>query len=207
VRRPARLERAGALTPRDRIWAAIRSFGKEQFSCAEIMFASGQCAETTLRHARALTLAGFLHEGAARHITPRRREFDQYRLARDVGVEAPRLTEEGKPCTEHLGQQQMWSVMRKTKGAFDWRELVQACPHPVTLHLAKVYLRLLGRAGYLVVSRKARGTIPARYCFMRARDTGPRAPIISGHAVVMDGNTGAVVYDPNLQLQGGELDR
>ena len=198
MRRPARLERAGALTPRDRIWAAIRGFGAGGitfFSAAEIMVISEQRADTTLTYLRALAIAGFLVEGAARHVTPRRRELNLYRLARDVGVEAPHLTEDGKPCVEHLGQQQMWSVMRKTKGAFDWRELVQACPHPVTLHLAKVYLRLLGRAGYLVVSRKARGTIPARYCFIRARDTGPRAPIISQHRSVVDGNSGEVMFE------------
>ena len=43
MRRTARLERAGALTPRDRMWAAMRGFGARgrpgarPFSVAEIM--------------------------------------------------------------------------------------------------------------------------------------------------------------------------
>ena len=53
MRRPATLERAGALTPRDRIWAAIRAFGTAGgiwFSVAEIMVLSEQRADTVLSY-------------------------------------------------------------------------------------------------------------------------------------------------------------
>jgi hypothetical protein len=209
MRRPARLERAGALTPRDRIWSAIRSFGHAMsFSVAELMVISEEPYGTVILYLEAMRIGGFLRRSdEVRPMRPPRAELNVYWLERDVGVEAPRLTREGKPETEHLGQQQMWTFMRKMKVLFDWRELVQGCPHPVSLHAAKLYLRLLARAGYLIVGTAARGTIPASYRFVRARNTGPRAPIISGHSKVIDCNTGAVVYDQKVQLQGGEHDR
>jgi len=204
MRRPARLERAGALTPRDRIWAAIRGFGTQGgiwFSVAEIMVLTGESVQTVTRTLAGLEAAGYIADAMELRTLPllTRRELRRYLLVRDVGVDAPRVDERGRPVTEHLGQQQMWAAARKRKGDFDWRELVQACPHPVTLHAAKQYLRHLERAGYLARARAARGTRPARYRFIRARDTGPRAPLITGHRAVMDGNTGEIV-------QGGKAD-
>ncbi|MDP1674087.1 MAG: hypothetical protein Q8L65_13385, partial [Burkholderiales bacterium] len=83
MRRPARLERAGAMTPRDRMWAAIRDFGKgNTFSVAEIMLLSEQRADTVLPYITGLTKAGFLLEAEKRPTNRPRREFRWFYLER-----------------------------------------------------------------------------------------------------------------------------
>jgi len=211
VRRPARLERAGALTPRDRIWAAIRRFGTEaEFSIADLMALSEQRNDTTLSYIRGLEKAGYLVAGAEQRVPALRQcyELRHLRLVRDVGVEAPRVDAEGKTLAGAVIQQQIWNAVRRMKGAdFDWRAVMQACSHPMTMDTLKEYLRRLARGGYLRVMVEARARHPARYRFVTGRDTGPRAPVVDREDRVMDGNTGAVAYDPSLQFQGGEYDR
>ena len=211
MRRPAKLERAGALTPRDRIWAAIRAFGlADSWSVAEIMVLSEQRADTVLSYLRGLEKAGYIRRPEARIAPPRtaarpvarpRREFAVFCLVRDIGVEAPRVGADGKPVTQGIGREQLWRAMRILRGDFNWCELVAAASterHVVSMDEAKTYVKFLARAGYLVLMRASRGTQPARYRFMRARDTGPRAPLIARDKSVMDGNTGQIV------LQGGK---
>lgn len=213
MRRPARLERAGALTPRDRMWAAIRGFGSAGgvwFSVAEIMVLSDQRADTVLTYMVGLGKAGYIADAMEARTLPllARRELRRYRLVRDVGVEAPRVTADGKPVTQGIGRDQMWRAMRVLK-TFDWRELVLAASterHPVAKDEAKTYLKFLARAGYLVVTRAARGgAAAARYRFVRARDTGPRAPLVTADKSVMDGNTGELVFVPaGARAPGGQ---
>mgnify|MGYP001620106106 CR=1 FL=1 len=95
MRRPACLERAGALTPRDRIWASMRSFGKGNgFSVAEVMVLSEQRADTVLSYLAGLQKAGFVEisgNGKAQRPALRpRRECNVYYIVRDIGVDAPR---------------------------------------------------------------------------------------------------------------------
>lgn len=202
MRKPARLERAGALTPRDRIWAATRSFGRaESFSVAEIMVLAEQRADTVLTYLESLRKAGFVERsGEALRPTARpRRECALFWLERDVGVEAPRIDASGKPVTQGTGRDQMWRAMRVLK-SFDRRELAAAASteqHPVALGEVKTYTCFLARAGYLQLDRKGSGRTAARFRFVRSRDTGPRAPLITSKKEVMDGNTGQIV------LQGG----
>ena len=209
MRRPARLERAGALTPRDRIWAAIRAFGTgDPFSVAEVMVLSEQRADTTLSYLRGLTAAGYLTAGAPRPLM-QRREFSRFKLVRDIGVEAPRVDADGKTITQGIGREQLWRAMRILK-TFDCVALAAAAStqaHQVAVQEAKSYVKFLARAGYLQLVEKSAGPIAARYRFVRARDTGPRAPLVARDKSVMDGNTGDVVYDPSRQLQGGEYDK
>ena len=212
MRRPARLERAGALTPRDRIWAAIRSFGRDHwFSVAEVMVLSEQRADTTLSYLDGLTKAGYVGDvGTERRPVCRpRREFRFFELVRDVGVEAPRITADGKPVTQGVGREQLWRAMRVLR-SFDCRELAAAAlteAHHVSIEEAKTYVKFLARAGYVQIECKASARRAQRYRFIRACDTGPRAPLVTRDKSVMDGNTGAIVYDPGLQLQGGEYDK
>lgn len=203
MRRPAKLERAGALTPRDRMWAAIRVFGTSggvTFSVAEIMVLSEQRADTALSYLGGLAKAGYLADaGQAMPGFLKRRELRRYRLVRDCGVEAPRVDADGKPVTMGIGREQLWRAMRILKD-FDCHALAAAASteaHLVTVADTKNYVKFLGRAGYLQVVRKSKGTIPARYRFVRVRDTGPRPPLVNRDKSVMDGNTGQIV------LQGG----
>lgn len=203
MRKPARLERDGAMTPRDRVWAAIRDFGKgNTFSVAEIMLLSEQRADTVLPYIGGLTKAGYLEQGAKRPTNRPRREFRWFSLVRDIGVEAPRVDVNGKAVTQGIGREQMWTGMRATKGDFDWRELKQSCPHPVSLYEIKTYLTFLQRAGYLAITQQSRGTVPARYRLVKARNTGPRPPLVTREKQVMDGNSGEIVYDPKANKWG-----
>ena len=211
MRRPARLERAGALTPRDRIWAAIRNFGQigkgnaRAFSVVEIMTLSGQRDDTALSYLLALEKAGYVSAcGEAPLALRRRREFRCFRLIRDIGVDAPRVKADGSPAEENAGHEQMWRAVKILK-EFDFRELAVAAStekHPVAPDEAQSYGRFLKLGGYFVVVRPARrGNVhsaPERLRFIHSRNTGPRAPLVTREKSVMDGNSGAVVYEPRL---------
>lgn len=216
MRRPAKLERAGALTPRDRIWAAVRIFGPSLggpwFSVAEIMVLSDQRADTVLSYLTALSKAKFVEVVAdirAAALGERCRVLRKFQLLRDVGVEAPRVDADGKPVTQGIGRDQMWRAMRVVKN-FDCRALAAAAStaqHPVSIEEVKTYVRFLTRAGYLA-DRPGIGRIATSYSFIRSRDTGPRAPLVTRDKSVIDGNTGAVVYEPRTtnhepRAQGG----
>jgi hypothetical protein len=205
------------LTPRDRIWAAIRCFGTDDnFSVAEIMVLSEQRADTVLSYMSGLERAGYVTWVGARDqkrpAARPRREFRRLWLKHDSGVDAPRVTGDGAPVEQGAGREQMWRAVKVLK-EFDYRALAVAAStekHPVSPEEAQTYCRHLKLGGYLGVTRPAaygtKGT-SARYRFLRARNTGPRAPIVTREKQVMDANTGAIVYDPRLQLQEGEHDR
>lgn len=205
MRKPAKLERAGALTPRDRIWAAVRVFGASLgnpwFSVAEIMVLSEQRADTVLTYLSGLDKAGFVELVLELHVqklADKCRVLKHFRLKRDVGVEAPRVTADGKPVTQGIGRDQMWRAMRVLK-SFDWRDLAAAASteqHQVSIEEARTYTHLLSRAGYLHLERKGFGRTTSRYRFVRSRDSGPRAPLITAKKEVMDGNTGQIVLWP-----------
>ena len=215
MRRPAKLERAGALTPRDRIWAAIRIFGASLgnpwFSVAEIMVLSGQRADTVLSYLAGLDKAGFVELVLELHVQKsanKCRVLKHFRLKRDVGVEAPRVNADGKPVTQGIGREQLWRAMRILK-TFECGALAAAASteaHPVAVEEAKHYVKFLTRAGYLRQIEPSRGPLAALYSFLRARDTGPRAPLIARDKCVMDGNTGQIVFPPSpiLPPQAGE---
>lgn len=204
ARRPARLERAGALTPRDRIWAAIRALRHATatgslFSAAEVALLSGQHVDTVLSYVQGLVAAGFLslHERNRPWGRPMR-ALHQLRLVRDVGVEAPRVTADGKPVTAGQGRQAMWDAMRSLR-EFDCRELTVAAStprHAVSVEEALTYVRALCRAGYVAVSVTSKPGTQARYRFLRSKNTGPRAPITCRDKSVMDANTGETVLRP-----------
>ncbi len=195
MRRPARLERAGALTPRDRMWAAMRAIGvNDEFTVAEIMALSEQRADTVLCYARALVLSGHLKGGSARSLAAYtvRRELERFRLVNDCGAHAPRIDKHGKPVTQGCGRDQMWRSLRILK-LFTCRELAQAASteeHAVAHDEAKTYVRFLAMAGYLVLLCTGNRAHEAQYAFVKSRDTGPRAPLVTREKNVIDGNTG-----------------
>ena len=200
MRRPARLERAGAMTPRDRIWAAIRCFGvTDHFSVAEVMVLSEQRVDTVLSYMNSLVKAGYLTTTLLqrRPACGPRREFRRFALHRDVGVEAPRVDANGKTVTQGVGREQLWRAIRVLK-SFSCRELAAAASteaHVVSSEEAKTYVKFLKRAGYLSVQCVGRGRFAQVYRFVRSRDTGPRAPLVTRDKSVVDGNTGAVVLE------------
>lgn len=209
ARKAARLERAGALTPRDRMWSAIRTLSVRPFSAVEIQFIANLWAPVD-GQSHLDSVASYL-EGLSKAEPPYlnrvrddglRSELLLYELVRDVGVEAPRVTKEGKPVTQGLGNELLWGAMKALR-EFDHAELVAAVAEAagkagisVSGETAKTYCTWLERAGYIALAAPATvGRSKARYRFNRARNTGPRAPLITKRKEVIDGNTGAVVYE------------
>ena len=208
ARKPARLERSGALTPRDRMWAAIRSLATIRsgvpdsaagFSVIEVAFLSGQLADTVLSYLRGLHAAGFL--GLCDDDRPhgrKRRELTLYSLKRDIGVEAPRVTTDGKLVTQGAANEQMWVAMKALR-EFDCVELANAASTaavPVPRATAQTYAKHLQRAGYLGLAVVGGPAKLARYRFNRAMNTGPRAPLVCKDKSVMDANTGKTAAVP-----------
>jgi len=214
ARRPAILERAGAQTPRDRVWAAIRCFGASDiFSIVEVVQLSGQHVDTVLTYVEALERGNYLEcvDAARRPACRPHKMFGRLRLLRDTGVDAPRVKSDGAEVEQGAGRQQMWNVLRKERGDFNWRDLAHRAStrhHPVAEREARDYARALRLAGYLRLvapARRGRGNAPERLQFLRLHDTGPRAPLITRAKQVLDANTGAIVYDP--KARGDRNDR
>lgn len=214
ARKPARLERAGALEPRDRMWAAIRALAHGSgtlpaamsFSAIEVTFLANlrapepQHVDSVLSYLNGLAKAVPPYVQVVDGDRPagrKRTELALYRLLRDVGVETPRVNAEGKPVTQGIGTELMWASAKGLK-EFDIVELCVAAStseHAVSEETAKAYVGWLARAGYLVcVKRAVPGHTRARYRFNRAMNTGPRAPLITRAKEVLDGNTGRVVW-------------
>ncbi len=202
MRKPARLERAGALTPRDRIWGAVRSFGRlERFSVIEVGFLSGQRTDTVLTYLRALEKARYLGGFDPRPMHgDHRRELQWFQLIKDCGVEAPRVTNGGEPVTQGAGRMHMWRAIKILR-EFDCRELAAGASteqHEVSLEEVKTYTRFLAAAGYLQVTDRGGPGAPRRYRFVSARNTGPRAPLVTRRKGVIDGNTGQTMLEDKL---------
>jgi len=223
MRRPAVIERAGTLTPRDRMWAAMRSLQGTptcSWSPLEVQFLANARAGEPVHVDSVITYL----KGLARAKPPyvelvishfpvgrKRVELHLYRLVRDVGAHAPRVTEEGGEVTQGTGRQQMWNVARQMRGDFSWRDLAHRAStraHPIAPAEARRYLLHLAQAGYVrsFAARRAlgrgNGALPGRVEFVRSRDSGPRAPLVTKLRQVMDANTGQIVYDPRLQPAG-----
>jgi hypothetical protein len=194
------------MTPRDRVWSAIRSFGTHNhFSAAEIIVLTRRMVDGEPEYLDSKTVFPYLnglknakppfieHGPAQRPFHRPIRECQLFYLVRDVGVQAPHVRENGQPATENIAQQQMWNAMRIYKGTFDWRDIVQTCPANPPEKTVKNYLLMLGRAGYLAEVKKGAGGRPSIFKFVQARDTGPRPPMITAKKEVMDANTGQIV--------------
>lgn len=211
ARKPARLERAGALTPRDRMWAAIRSLQGTptcSWSLAEVHFLTNLRSPEPIHtdsvdsYLRGLAAAQPPYIELVLRDTPegrKRSELWLWRLVRDVGVDAPRVTKDGKPVTQGLGNELMWQAMKALR-EFDYVELAAAVGDAaakaglaVSQETAKTYCTALCRAGYLALAAPhVGGRAKARYRFVRSMNTGPRAPLIAKDKSVMDGNTGEI---------------
>lgn len=199
ARKPARLERAGALTPRDRIWQAIRALAacveRPDFSPAEVMALTALHVDTVCTYFRGLCNARppYVELVARRPASRRRRECFRYILVRDVGVTAPGVSAAGEPTQIGESNQSMWLAMKALR-AFTRAELAEAAQHGtrrrVSSQAAATYIKFLYRAGYLGIVAPSTPGKQARYRFVK--NTGPRAPLVCRDKSVMDANTGEV---------------
>jgi len=186
------------LTPYDRVWREIR---KQRTFTTSSIEDKARVTEPSIRdYLKCLIAAGIvtcIDPGGSRD------EHGQYTTGRymletDVGSRTPRFRTDGVPVQQGAGQRNMWRTMRML-GEFDKRELLLAATTDETalaMGAVKSYLRFLTLAGYLCVATAAKPGKAARYRFIRARYTGPKAPMVQRSKAVWDPNIAAVVWRP-----------
>ncbi|MBA5605861.1 hypothetical protein H3H36_10870 [Duganella sp. FT3S] len=195
-RKPVEMEMVGGKGSRQIAWEAIRKHSGT-FTCLEIAHKTKIAEGTLYTYIQGLEKAGFLtgHMPANATIGTAKK----WELARDNGIEAPRLTREGKPIAQGAGTEAMWRSMRII-GEFNFRDLAayaSTSGTPVAEGTAKAYISALNAAGYLVVTKPAAmGKAPslARYRIAPGKNTGPRAPMIQRTKSVYDPNIAQVVW-------------
>lgn len=197
-RKPAHLLPAGCLSSRDRVWAAIRTL--KQFTLTDIWCKARVHQATSKPFVDGLVRAGYVRElGSVNFIAKSAVvAVDEmlYELARDAGVIAPRVRRDGSAVTQGLGREQLWRTARILK-EFDARELALAASTDrvrVAHSEANHYCSYLQRAGYFAIARASKPGTAARYRFVPARYTGPRAPMIQRVRQVYDPNLGEVTW-------------
>lgn len=196
-RRPVHLTVGAHLSARDEIWAEIRR--RKRFTVADIHANTSISATTIRTYVRSLERAGFVArdgEVTKRSVTHIANQFvsRRYRLASDIGVEAPRVREDGEIVTQGRAREQMWRTMRVLR-EFTWSELAAIASTeavPVARDDARKYCAALRVAGYLVSIRPGSAGLPERYRFVR--NTGPRAPMLQRVRQVFDPNLRRVVW-------------
>lgn len=202
ARKPVHLTAANGKAKRpgrQGVWEAIRALG--EFSVADLEHYTRTKAATIRTYVMGLERAGYL-ERIGRQGTDakfsRTNQFQGlvYRLVRDIGIEAPRVTRNGEPVTQGNAREQMWRTA-KILSEFDARDLaIHASTerHPVDLEDARSYTRYLEKAGYLAVIHRGGPGRFVRYRFLATRNTGPEAPQIQRVKRVWDPNLEEVVW-------------
>lgn len=193
----ARLELSTpAPTDRERVWSAIREFARSGRAFTRLDLA----LKTRLsRRDSAIGeyLKGLERAGFIRVVSEQKRgTSNMYELARDVGVDAPRVNKEGG-LLPPSGRSRMWKAMRILK-TFSTRELASAASHggpPVAVAEAEYYCNWLCRGGYL------RGT-GKRWTFLTSMYTGNKAPQILRVRKLYDPNRDAVVCESASKGEG-----
>ncbi|NKB37897.1 MAG: hypothetical protein GKR93_12145 [Gammaproteobacteria bacterium] len=124
----------------------------------------------------------------------------EWELINDIGLEAPRVTKEGKSVTQGQSRTNMWRTMKIMK-EFTPRELAMSATTEeceVKELDAKDYIKHLFKAKYIVLVAKSRPGTQARYRFLPSKNTGPQSPMVQRIKQVFDPNLGKVVWRPEL---------
>ena len=175
------------------VWAMICELGS--FTQLELRARLPQVTEHVVReYVNALVKAGYVIAGARVPATLSTGRERQYKLARNTGIDAPRLRKDGSeiPPTK---QQQMWMAMR-VLGWFTPATLAMAASTPstpVAESAAEDYIWHLCRAGYLQISENE----PTIY--RMEDDTGGLAPMVQRTKVVFDLNTNTLRWHEEME--------
>lgn len=200
ARKPMHLEMAGGKSPRQRIWEAMRKL-RESFD-GDVICRSAKVSEAMVRdYVRCLLAGGFVEVIGSERVNAlcTRRT---YKLVRDVGVEAPRLTKTGEEVLQGSANEAMWGTLRRMfkAHAADYRELAafaSTSTTPISEGTAKAYMLTLAAAGYLectVPAALGRKPVPGRYRLRPGMDSGRRSPMIQRTKSVFDPNWNKVVW-------------
>lgn len=200
ARKPVHLMPAGRISNRDAIWTAIRALKRFTPTTLYLKVVPRVKPRTIEEYLTGLKKAGYLvvdgiEQGEKAWI-----------LARDVGVDAPRVRRDGTEVTQGRAQTQMWRTLRII-GDCDFHELAIAASTEecaVEEIAAKSYLRYLCAAGYVAQAYAGAPNRPSRYRLIPTRYSGPKAPMVQRVKQVFDPNLGKVVWA--REVGGDELD-
>jgi hypothetical protein len=178
------------------LWDTIRGTAGSDFTTRLLCRKTWAGYKVIKNYLMGLSHAGYLKRRAGEH----RGKCAIYRLARDPGVEAPRVQSDGSQTTQGRTREQLWRTMRILV-EFTPRELAITASTPdnhITRQTAGSYINRLHAAGYLRMTVKSSPGSPSRYMLMRHMYTGPKPPLVQQDKQV---------YDPNLRrvVLGGEL--
>lgn len=213
--KPTHIAMVGGKSPRQRIWEAIRTHAAGEFTQAQLCEATDIDFAPVSAYVVPMVKAGYLEMVREEHISPAvKTKF--YRLARDCGIEAPRLKKDGTPATKGLINENIWRSIRMA-GAKDFNNLEIAAMATtervaVSADTVKSYITALHQAGYLRETRpvkNGKNAIRARYRLLpinakTKKAPGPRPPIVQQTRTVYDPNIGEVVWREEIDL--GVLD-
>lgn len=189
-RKPAQLEMIGGKCARQRVWEELRK-QKGTFEVYPIARASNADDEVVKTYLQCLRAGDYVEI-----VKQQRFGKSTYRLIRDTGLEAPRLTRKGEPVQQGLISEAMWRTLR-ILDVMDARQLqnyVAASGLDVTLTYVKRYLTMLKKAGYLQVVQAGNPHRMERIRLKPAMNTGPRAPQVQRVKTVYDPNLNQVMY-------------
>lgn len=182
---------------RDVIWATIRKL--RTFTRLTLQHETRINLGTIASYVQGLLAAGYITETKTKGKRGGTGEA-QYELARDVGVEAPRVYANGKPATLGIGREQLWQAIRGLR-SFNYVELAAVASTPqrqVSASEARDYVKALVRAKYLQCIQQAsvgrKDSALARYRLIPARNTGPKPPVVQQIRQVFDPNENRVVW-------------
>ncbi|MFJ3469081.1 hypothetical protein [Pseudomonas sp. NPDC090201] len=180
---------SGGKEPRQKIWEAIRVLAPG-FCVNDLARRTGQMPRDISVYLSALTKAGVVEEVAVNDSKSR-----QFKLAKDEGVEHPRLNSKGKRTYDHLATENIWRAIRILGGYITVQDIQSAASVgtvSLTANKVRQYLNALAEAGYLTKSEQNSGAyLREVYSLVSAKDTGPRPPEIRKLDSLQ-------VYDPNL---------
>lgn len=211
ARQTSQIEMIGGKGPRQRVWDAIRSIAakKQAFTQNDIERTAKVEGSAIKDYFKVLLKAGFITVSDTEQVKGICIRYS-YHLARDNGIEAPRIDKSGKIIKEGTSNERMWQTMRRMfiGKDFNYRELAFHATTPSSVCSetnAKAYVLALHKAGYLecvTPSKAGNGAKPARFALIKKMDTGPRAPMIQRTKTVFDANLGKVIW----QEPAGEQD-
>lgn len=199
---------AGKPSGRQAIWEALRKM--DRFTINDLWHTTKIPKATIQSYVQSLALGGFIGQvgmkKARSGVLAQRSSttFDSivYRMVNDIGIEAPRLQKDGKPCVQGQRREQMWRTMKMLPD-FNYRDLaVMATTEEVIVADldARDYVKHLAKANYLALVEKATHLSLARYRLLPTRNTGPRPPMIQRLKTVFDVNLCKIMW----QEGGGE---
>lgn len=192
---PKPIDKRNVLETREAIWTAIRRL--KVFTSRRLYMETRCSRETIKEYLTGLTAAGYV--SALTNAAPGPLE---YALARDCGIDAPRVRRDGTEITQGRSRENMWRAM-KIIGDFTYRDLaVHAATEetPVAEAEARDYCYHLHRAGYLALitagkpgSRTTAGALTL-YRLLPSKYSGPKPPMVQRVKQVYDPNLKKVVW-------------